>query len=157
MDRRKAKRKYGNAVGGRECACALLAALVLGWQTSAGSAQVHAFGVAPADSNVRQVEAAETLYRQAVLRSSRFTARDLRAAVRLYRASAGGFARAGSKQRAAAAEVEAGNTLNKMSGYEQAIDAFRRALALDGDEVASHGQKPTWDGARMRCAMQEQR
>lgn len=124
----------------RESACALLAALVLGWQVPAGSAQIYASRVAQAGVNARGAEAAEKEYSEAAALSRKLTEKDLHDAVRLYRASAEGFLKAGARQRAAAAEVEAGNTLNMMSSYEQAMAAYRRALMLGGE------------AARARCA-----
>jgi CHAT domain-containing protein len=128
-------RKPDNRVGGREGAWVLLAALVLGWQAMAGHTQIYASGVAQARGNGRDVEAAEKEYSEAAALSKKLTKRDLREAVWLYRASAEGFRKAGTPQRAAAAEVEAGNTLNMMSRFEQAMEAYRRALALGGDSA----------------------
>jgi len=126
-------RKLHTWARGREGAWALLAALVLGWPAQAGHTQIYVPGVAQAGGNGRDPAAAEKEYGEAAELSKKLTERDLREAVRLYRASAEGFRNAGRTQRAAAAEVKTGDTLNMMSSYEQAKEAYRRALVLGGD------------------------
>jgi CHAT domain-containing protein len=137
MDRRKAVRISGSKTACREGAYALLAALVLGWQAQVGHTQISESGVTQAGGNGRNVEMAQKEYSEAAALSKKLTEKDLREAVRLYRASVERFLKAGTPQWAAAAEVETGNTLNMMSGYEQAITAYRLALVLDGDAAQS--------------------
>jgi len=128
-------RKPNNTAGRRGRAGALFATLVLVSQVLVGHAQIHAPGVAQAGSKVREAEAAEKHYSEAAAVSKKLTERDLRESVRLYRASAEGFLKAGARLRAAAAEVEIGNTLNMMSDYQHAIEAYRRALVFGGEAV----------------------
>jgi CHAT domain-containing protein len=132
MDGRNVVKKPGDRARRSEGACALLAVLVLAWQVPAGRAQIHASGVAQAGVNGHGAEAAEKEYSEAAALSRKLTERDLHEALRLYRVSADEFRKAGARQRAAAAEVGTGNTLNMMSDYEQAIEAYRRALVLGG-------------------------
>jgi CHAT domain-containing protein len=117
---------------------AALAALVLGWQTLVGHTEIHSSYMANAGENGHNTEAAEREFNEAVVLGKRLTEKDLREAVRLYRASAERFQKAGMPKRAAAAEIEAGDTLNMMSEYDLAIDAFRRALAFGGEVEQEH-------------------
>ena len=116
---------------GREAGLwALLAALVLGLRAVSGNAQIRASGMATVSGDD---EAAQKEFSEAAALRKRLAERNLREAVRLYHASAEAFRKAGNQRRAAAAEVEAGDTLDMMSNYDLAIGAYRRALVLGGD------------------------
>ncbi len=152
MDRRLAANRSENWTGVREGACALLAAMMLVWHAWAGDAKIRACEIAQAGGSCHSAEKAEKELREAAAFRKKMTKRDLREAVRLYRTSASGFQRAGTPERAAVAEVEAGNTLNMMSEFEQAIVAYRQALALGRGKVSSRCEALTglaWTQANM--------
>lgn len=132
MDFDKALRKSKHRAGGHEWAFVLLVVAVLGWQLPAGHTQAHTSRTAPKDNSA---EAAERNDTNAASLSKTLTQDGLRESVRLYRTSAEEFLKARMPQRAAAAEIDAGNTLNLMSSYGRAIDAYRRALKFGGDRV----------------------
>jgi CHAT domain-containing protein len=77
---------------------------------------------------------AEEELEQAFALRKRLTQRDLQTAIRLFAESARRFSISGLFQKAAFAEVEAGDTYQMMSGYQQAINAYRRSLALSVDQ-----------------------
>jgi len=83
------------------------------------------------------VSAAEKEMAQAIALRKKLTQRDLQAAIRLFVDSAGRFATSGSRQKAALAELEAGDTYQMMSGYRKALAAYRRSLVLGANEPAA--------------------
>lgn len=83
------------------------------------------------------VSTAEKEMAQAIALRKKLTRRDLEAAIRLFADSAGRFATSGSRQKAALAELEAGDTYQMMSGYRQALAAYRRSLVLGANEPAA--------------------
>jgi CHAT domain-containing protein len=72
---------------------------------------------------------------EALALSKRLTERDLRNALRLLADSAQQFASSGQPHRAAIAKLEAGDVYLMMSGYQQAIASYRRALILSEGRV----------------------
>jgi CHAT domain-containing protein/tetratricopeptide (TPR) repeat protein len=80
------------------------------------------------------VSAADKEMAQAIALRKKLTQRDLQAAIRLFVDSAGRFARSGSRQKAALAELEAGDTYQMMSSYRKALAAYRRSLVLGANE-----------------------
>jgi CHAT domain-containing protein len=77
----------------------------------------------------------ETELEQALLLSQRLTERDLRSALRLFADSARQFVSSGQPQRAAIAELGAGDVYLMMSRYQEALAAYRQTLTMSGGRV----------------------
>ena len=77
----------------------------------------------------------ETELEEALSLSQRLTERDLRSALHLFADSARRFASSGQPQRAAIAELEAGDVYLMMSRYQEALAAYRQALTMSGGHV----------------------
>ncbi len=61
------------------------------------------------------------------------TERDLRSAIRFFEESSRGFSASGLRAKAALAELEAGDTYQMMSRYQEALRAYHRSVALTAD------------------------
>lgn len=88
-----------------------------------------------AGSQSRSRAAAEKQLALAFALRKKMTRRDLHTAIRLFTSGVRLLQASGASQQAASAELEAGDTYLMMSGYRQALAAYRRSLALAGDRL----------------------
>jgi CHAT domain-containing protein len=89
------------------------------------------FGIAaPGKSASSLHSAADKEMQQALDLRKQLARHSLLEAIRLFTASAQKYSQAGLMQQAALAEIEAGDTFQMMSSYQQALESYRQALTM---------------------------
>ena len=117
---------------------ALVVALRLTCAQAPSCAQVspstHSAGAPPSSENrptkLTALDAAEQELQQGLARRNKLTRHDLQAAVSLLADSSRQFALSSATDRAAYAQLEAGDTYQMMSRYQEALGAYQRSLTL---------------------------
>lgn len=89
------------------------------------------------DEPVASAQSPEAELRRAYTLRGKLTERDFLSAVRLFVGSARQFLTAGRREKAALAEMEAGDTYQMMSRYRQALGAYDRSLEFSGNQPGS--------------------